>query len=201
MARATVKNAAAEMSDAAVLAKTGKTWDQWYALLDKDGAASLPHKEIAILLSAKHGVGDWWSQMVTVAYERARGLRAKHQTARGYVAGRSKTLAVPLDELFAAWNNPRRRKRWLPDEDFVIRKATPNKSMRITWPDDTDVEVMFYAKGDGKSQVTIQHSKLASTAHVNRSKTFWGKRLDALTALLTRKSEAPARKSPKRQQG
>src|SRR5262245_21283016 len=124
MARATAKNSAAEMSDAAVQAKTGKTWDQWFKILDKDGAAAMPHKELAILSSEKRGVGDWWSQVVTVAYERARGLRAKHQTARGYVASRSKTLPVPVAGLFAAWSNPRQRKKWLTDDSFVIRKTT-----------------------------------------------------------------------------
>ena len=35
------------MSDAAVQAKTGKTWPEWFAVLDKAGAAKMTHKEIA----------------------------------------------------------------------------------------------------------------------------------------------------------
>ena len=32
------------------------------------------HKQIVALLYAKHNVGPWWQQMVTVTYEQARGL-------------------------------------------------------------------------------------------------------------------------------
>lgn len=184
MPRTTARTSDPGMSDAAVLAKTGKNWEQWFKILDAAGAASLPHKQIAILLSEKYGVGDWWSQTVTVGYERARGLRAKHETARGFVANRSKTLPVPLEALFAAWHDPRLRRKWMSENGFVIRKATPCKSMRVTWTDDTNLEVHFYAKGKAKSQVVIQHSKLASAAQVERSKTFWGRRLEALAKVL-----------------
>ena len=49
------------------------------------GAAKWPHKEIASFLHDQD-CGDWWSQMVAVGYEQARGLRVKHQTADGFTA-------------------------------------------------------------------------------------------------------------------
>jgi hypothetical protein len=52
------------------------------------------------------------------------------------------------------------RKTWLP-ESITIRKATANKSMRITWIDEvTHLNVDFYSKGELKSQVVVQHSKI-----------------------------------------
>jgi len=49
----------------------------------------------------------------------------------------------------------RLRDRWLADPAFIIRKATPGKSLRITWVDGkTTLEVMLYPKGTGKTQVT-----------------------------------------------
>ena len=51
-----------EMSDAAVMAKTGKTWDQWFALLDKAGAARLGHREIVKLAANIGEAGPWWRQ-------------------------------------------------------------------------------------------------------------------------------------------
>jgi len=56
------------MSDEAVRSKTGKTWPEWYEILDKAGARELDHKEI-VALTQHHGVGSWWGQMVTVTYE------------------------------------------------------------------------------------------------------------------------------------
>jgi hypothetical protein len=90
------------MSDAAVKARTGKDWAGWFAALDRAGTASLDRRSIVALLSNTHGVSAWWRQMVAVEYERARGLRARHQTATGYSMAVSRTLATSLPKLYAA---------------------------------------------------------------------------------------------------
>ena len=171
------------MGDAAVLKATGKDWAGWFALLDAAGAATMKHAEIASLLHEQHGVPGWWCQMVTVGYERARGLREKHQTASGYQASASKTIDVGVGRVFDAWNDPKLRRRWLAEE-IAVRKATPGKSVRITWPDGTHVEVNLTAKGEAKSAAAVQHSKLPDRAAVDRVKAFWGERLAALKGML-----------------
>src|SRR4029077_18877139 len=135
------------ISSDAVRARTGKTWDQWFAIFDAAGAAKMNHKPIVAFLTERHPeVGGWWQQMVTVGYEKERGLRQDYQKPDGYEISRSKTVAVPIAELFAAWQDDKRRSRWLK-ETIVVRKATPAKSMRITWKDgNTSVIVNFYAK-------------------------------------------------------
>ena len=40
---------------------------------------------------------------MTVEYERARGMRERHQTMRGYQVSVTKTLPVPLATLYAAF--------------------------------------------------------------------------------------------------
>jgi len=173
------------MSDSAVQAKTGKTWDEWFKVLDAAGAKRMTHSEIVAWLDSKHGVGSWWQQMVTVTYEQARGVREKHEKADGFEISRSKTVAVPLDRLFSAWEDQGLRQRWLSKEPIIIRKATRNKSIRMTWTDGkTSVEANFYSKGNDKSQVTAQHSKLRSATEANRMKAYWGEALDRLTATL-----------------
>ncbi len=175
----------AGISSEAVAAKTGKTWEQWIAILDKAGAKKMTHKEIAAYLHTQHGVGDWWQQMVTVGYEQARGLRAKHQTPDGYEASVSKTLAVPISTLYRAWTDEVIRVRWLKRKRLAVRRVTPNKSVRITWVGGkSNVDVQFYARGDAKSQVTVQHNNLASADDVAKMKEFWGKALAALAELL-----------------
>ena len=44
--------------------------------------------------------------------------------------------------------------------DPKIRKATENRSLRITWPNGTNVDVMFYPKGEAKMQLTVEHARL-----------------------------------------
>jgi hypothetical protein len=178
--------ALAGIRDQAVEAKTGRGWERWVRTLDHEGAASWPHRQIAAYVHEQYGIPGWWAQTVTVGYERIKGLREVGQRRSGsYETSKSKTIPVPLAELYRAFADGRRRKRWLGDVELTVRTATPERSMRITWDDGTSVEVGFYAKGESKSQVALQHSKLASKADVQARKAFWGERLEALAALLT----------------
>ena len=168
----------------AVARATGRAWDEWLKVLDKAGAKSMPHKDIALMLSRKFDVPDWWSQMVTVGYEQARGLRAVHQKANGFAANASKTVAASVDRLYGAWIDPAMRARWL-EAPIEIRRSTDGKSIRITWTaGDTNVDVGFFAKGPGKSVVQVEHGKLKDTAAVMKQKAFWGDALDRLKALF-----------------
>ena len=80
------------MSDASVHKGSGKSWAEWVALLDNACAAEKSHGEIASFVSSL-GTPAWWSQMVTVGYERIRGLRTKGQRRDGgYEASKSRTF-------------------------------------------------------------------------------------------------------------
>jgi hypothetical protein len=176
--------ALAGMSDDAIKAKTGCTWQKWVYVLDRAGAMDMTHTQIAELVHTKWNVPGWWSQAVTVGYERIKGLRAVGQRRSGaWEASKSKTFNVPVDELFDAWTDARTRARWLP-EKHTVRKATHNRSIRIAWPDGTLVAVWFQSKG-GKSVAGVQHTKLRSKADAEQSKKFWAARLSALNDLLT----------------
>lgn len=174
------------ISSEAVRAKTGKTWDEWLALLDAENAQALPHKQIAALLYDKYSVPAWWCQMVTVGYEQARGLRAVHQTAGGYSASVSKTINVPLSALYRACADEAMRAKWLGRKKYSVSKQTPNKSLRMGWAKDgaTRVDMELYAKGNTKSQIVVQHSKLAGAEDVEKMKTYWRGALDKLAALV-----------------
>jgi uncharacterized protein YndB with AHSA1/START domain len=185
MANKTNKDTAPRMSDAAVKEKTGKTWKEWFAILDQTGARKLNHQEIVKYLNSKHGVGPWWQQMVTVTYEQARGLREKHQKAEGFQISVSRTVKTSLAKLFRAVANEKARSAWLAEDGLVVRKATPNKLMRVTWPDGkSSLEISFFSKGDDKSQIVVQHSKLPDAKSSAKMKEYWGKALDRLRASL-----------------
>jgi len=173
------------MSDEAVEAKTGKTWKQWFAILDKAGAKKMNHQEIAKYLNTEQGVGPWWQQMVAVTYEQARGLRKPHERPDGYQISVSRTVNVPIAKLYNAFANHKARKAWLAEDGLAVRKATANKSMRVTWNDvKTSLEINFYPKGEGKSQVVVQHSKLPNAKASATMKTYWTRALDRLRASL-----------------
>jgi len=178
----------------AVARATGRAWDEWLKVLDRAGAKTMPHKEIALMLSRKFAVPDWWSQMVTVGYEQARGLRAVNQRAGGFAANASKTVGTAVERLYDAWNDPAVRSRWLLDAPVEVRRSTDGKSMRMTWTlGGSNVEVGFFSKGAGKSQVQVEHAKLKNAADVLRQKEFWKDALERLKALLEPVSSAPTR--------
>ena len=177
--------ALAGMSDEAVRAKTGCTWERWVRTLDRLGAASMPHREIAATIHEKFGTPGWWAQTVTVGYERIKSLREIGQRrGGGYEASKSKTLPVPIARLYRAFSVKRTRNRWLPGIDLTVRKATTEKSMRITWEDGSSVEMYFSAKSATKSTVAIQHRKLTTRSEATKMKEYWAERLGALTEIL-----------------
>lgn len=173
---------AERVSDEAVRNKTGRAWADWFELLDREGAREMSHREIAALLHGKYGIDGWWAQNVTVGYEQERGLREKHQKPSGYEISVSRTLPVAIDALYATWQEEARN-RWL-GEEVVVRKATPNRTMRVTWPDRTELVVAFEAKGEAKSQVVVQHGKLPDAAAAARMKVYWAEALGRLRAEL-----------------
>jgi hypothetical protein len=181
MATKATKGTAPRMSDEAVKAKTGKTWKEWFTILDKAGGKKMNHQEIVQYLNSEHGVGPWWRQMVTASYEQARGMRDVHQKPAGYEISVSRTVNVPISMLYHAFANDKARKAWLAEDGFAVRKATANKLMRATWNDvKTSLEISFLSKGEDKSQVVVQHSKLPNAKAASTMKTYWSKALDRL---------------------
>ncbi len=169
----------------AVMKATGKAWGDWLKLLDRAGAMKMPHKQIAEMVDDKFGVPGWWSQMVTVGYEQARGLRAVHQKLDGFSASASKTFQANLERLYNAWNDPRLREMWLPGAPLQVRRSTDGKSMRITWTlGDSNVDVHFVSRGPGKSTVQVEHSKLSDAEAVAAQKAYWSSGLERLNTWL-----------------
>jgi len=175
----------AGMSDQVVRSKTGRTWEEWVRVLDARGARSMIHRDIAEYLNVERGVPGWWAQMVTVGYERIRGLRDVGQRRSGeYEASKSKTLRVPLRRLFLAFTASGTREKWLPGVKWTVRATVADKSIRVTWEDGTFVEFYFVAKDPEKTQVAIQHRKLRTKAQAVKAKAYWGERLEELARVL-----------------
>ncbi len=176
-------------SDAAVLRRTGKSWQEWFDILDQSGAQDMDHKGIVAYLNENHAIPPWWQQHVTVAYEQERGLRKVHEVQDGYQISRSKTIRVPVSTLFTAWQDAELRTEWLGDVAFDIRSARTDKSLRLTWKEPPgSVEVAFYPKGSSKGQVTVQHSKLDTPKQAEEMKDYWAQALARLKEFMEENS-------------
>jgi hypothetical protein len=167
----------------AVERATGRGWHAWIEALDREGAKTMTHKEIALMLREEFRLAAWWAQMVTVGYEQASGAHAPDQASRGFRAHASRTVAADAAATFAAWNDEAARSRWLGDA-LELRGATPDKSARLAWKEGpSTVEVRLTAKG-ARTQVVIDEEGLPDAAAVKQRKVFWREALDRLQASL-----------------
>jgi hypothetical protein len=175
-------------SGEAVYRATGRDREAWFALLDAWGGTGRTHREIAAWLMREHGIDNWWAQTLTVDYEQARGMRAPGGSRDGtFSIGVSRTVAVPLERLFAAFVDPKLRKRWLPGATMRERTSQPGRSARFDWKDGaTRIHVGFAVKGDAKSQAALQHERLPNARAAKEAKTYWRERMAALKTLLER---------------
>lgn len=163
-------------SDEKVKAATGKGWMGWFSVLNNMNANALPHKDVARRLKEEHGAPNWWAQMIAVEYERARGGRKKNERAGGtFAVNVTKVMPVGLSALFAAATDVEERKAWFPPGAFEETSKTANRYWRGKWKKDRKLEFGFYAKGDGKSQIMLEISKLPAEADVEKERAAWKK--------------------------
>ena len=174
-------------SDEAIRERTGRGWEEWFDLLDEWGAADKTHREIARWLAGRQGIHPlaWNAQAIAGSYERARRGRQVGQHEDGFTVTATKTVAVPVERLYAAFVDSSLRERWLPDGELRERTVIEPRSARFDWGDGaTRVHVAFAAKGDAKSTAALSHERLPDGAEAERMKTFWRERVAGLKEVL-----------------
>lgn len=137
----------------AVERATGKGWDYWIALIDKEGGDKLTHKEIARMLSDKKYIeSGWWCQQVTVGYEYAKGRRVLGETAdAGFEIGVSKTFEASQKKIWELLTSPEGLKIWLGNtESLALEKGASYETT-----DGTTGEIRSIAEGT-KIRLTVK---------------------------------------------
>jgi hypothetical protein len=178
------------LSNAKSIEKTGHGLDHWFAVLDRFGAVEKGHTAAARHLYDDHKVPGWYSQGITVAYERARGVRVLNQRCDGeYEVSVSKVIAADTAAIVKAFSDTRARKQWIGEVDpalaaaltaavtaksskgFVTR-ADGQARYRYKW-DGTTVQLNMYPKPGGKVSLVVQHTGLPSAAAVEERRKVW----------------------------
>lgn len=176
------------ITDKLVVEKTGKAMEEWFLLIDKKGGAQLTYKDVYPIVSSIKGLeplGEWNQNLLATTYSWSRGLRERGEKEGSFEIGVSKTIGVPLETLYISFIDEKIRAKWLGKEKISIRKATENKSARITWSDGiTSLSVDFYRKGEAKAQIVVQHQKIKTAKDAEELKLFWGEKLEKLKVLL-----------------
>ena len=199
---ATAETSKGSVSDATSLAKTGQGLAYWFDVLDRFGAVAKGHTAAARHLSAAHHVPGWYAQGITVAYERARGVRALNQRGDGaYEVSVSKVVSGRAADVIKAFAKTERR-RWLKGVDTNLTQAlaaaldTPTSKGFVVRPDGqgryrykwdgTTVQFYLVPKPGNKLSIVVTNTKLPTAATVDERRTQWRTALNALAERLGR---------------
>jgi uncharacterized protein YndB with AHSA1/START domain len=200
----------ANVSDESVKKATGKSWDEWRAVLDKEGARKMAHRDIARLLQETGLVRNmWWAQTVTVGYEYMRGSRVIGQTAdAGFQVGVSRTIDSPRRRAWDFLLSPRGLKIWLgnaatlkPAKGTVYRTADGGSGevrgvkraerLRLTWKPRgwkrATVVQLYLHPSSGKTSVRFHQERLPGRAERERMRRRWVRALAGLEKALRSK--------------
>jgi hypothetical protein len=190
------------LSDAKSREKTGHGLDHWFAVLDTFDGVAKGHTAAARHLYDAHGVDGWYAQGITVAYERARGVRAVNQRCDGeYEVSASKVVSATTRDIVKAFADRRERRSWTDGIDADLAGALssalsartakgftvkPNGQahVRFKW-NDTTVLVQLWPKPKGKVSVTVTNGKLASAEMVEERRRKWRAALASLATFLS----------------
>ncbi|MEK7316800.1 MAG: SRPBCC domain-containing protein [Candidatus Eisenbacteria bacterium] len=198
--------AESKISDEAVETRTGKSWAQWFRILDRWGAAKKGHKATAAWLHETRELPTWWAQMVTVRHERERGLRDRHEKPSGYEISVTRLLGSAPARAFDAISRPADLSHWFTrgaranlevggsysnrdgDRGRFLTVARPRR-LRMTWENvnhapGTVVDFTIAAIAGGRSRVAVTHSRLATRRDAEKMKEAWSWALDSLRSYL-----------------
>jgi uncharacterized protein YndB with AHSA1/START domain len=168
--------------------RTGKSWDDWFAVLDNANAQTLDQRGIIAILAQKHGIGPWWQQMIAVGYESLRGKSEKSVAAEGFRINSSCVLEAPLTRVFRAWNDSSERARWLADDRFVVRGSSGDKVLRARWGKGASQIDVSFSEKSGKTSVSVEHHHIESESAAEQMKAYWAKKLGLLDQTLVPRS-------------
>lgn len=172
------------VSSSTVQARTNHTWEEWFQMLDEHRAHELDHKAIVALVAELGQRDGWWTQMIAVAFEQARGLREKNERAEGYAASVTRTIEAPLERVYDAVVERSASARWLREPKVDVHRATTNRAARGSWDGEKTLSFQFSPRGPLRCQLVIQQEKLGSIAEVGKVKRYWAQKLDALEKYL-----------------
>ena len=198
--------AESKISDEAVETRTGKSWAQWFRILDRWGAAKKGHKATAVWLHETRELPTWWAQMVTVRHERERGLRDKHEKPTGYEISVTRLMEGAPSRAFDAISRPADLSHWFTrgaranlevggsysnrdgDSGRFLTVVRPRR-LRMTWENvnhapGTIVDFTVSAIAGGRSRVAVTHSRIATRRDAEKMKEAWSWALDSLRSYL-----------------
>ena len=100
------------LTDEACKAATGKTFPEWFAVIDGLGGPAIGRKPVNDHLYGELKIDMWWIATINNLYEAQKAVVEKDGRAKGFNICVTKTVAAPLDKLYNAWTDPALLAKW-----------------------------------------------------------------------------------------
>ena len=192
------------VSDANVKKETGKSFAEWWKVLDDFGGPAKGRREIGNHLYGELKVDAWWSATLQVEYERHKGVVEKDGKGKGYTICATKSVKAPPERCWEMFESGKALDAWFGPKNVLDLKAggslsngdgnaadvkgvTPGKTIRLVWKDasapGTPVEVKLQPAA-GKTTVMVTHDRLQTREEADGLRAAWGEALDRLKKLV-----------------
>ena len=169
-----------EVPDDSVFETTGRGWNDWCDLIDASPQAAEGHRAVARMLADEYDLDGWWSQAVTIGWERITGRRVPGQLGDGsFGANKSKTMRGDPDALRSVLLDDDARADLFLGLATTLRSKPTTKVLRLAM----EVGVALISlddRGDGRMRVAVQHTGLPDLAARDNWAALWTAWLDDL---------------------
>ncbi len=192
-------------SDEAVKKATGKSWSEWFEILDTEKIKDLPHKDIVKMLHEKKLVkkgkdwpparspalpagrfnAGWWAQSIVVGYEEKIGRRVfGAKTAGNYTVTVGKSMDGTPDGVFKKWENLVKDKKEFNNVKFEGETRTSStkdwRYWKVDLSDGGKLMVGIGPKEDKRSSFSVTMDKLKGEKEVEEWRQYWKEFLEKL---------------------
>lgn len=196
-----------KLKPAKVVAKTGKTLENWFEIIEQFGAKK-GHTAIAKHLKEDHQLTSWWAQSITTRYEFDNDLRKLYERTgkKGFTVTAQKTMPYKVGLVYEAFTDPIQLKKWFSPylkmsvkdgAEFNFDQVTkgkflniiPNSKITLNLVSNKNEElskvvIEFIKKDKVKTTVKITQSDLTTEISINAQKDFWKHFLSAGSTYL-----------------
>lgn len=164
-----------EVPDESVREHTGRSWNDWCDVIDSSETAVEGHRAVARWLGDEQGLDGWWSQAVTIGWERITGRRVPGQLSDGtFAANKSRTMVGEAGALRALIVDDTSRSDLFHGTETELRSKPTTKVLRLGM----EVGIALVSiddRGDGRVRVGVQHTGLRDI----EARENWGDYWDA----------------------
>jgi hypothetical protein len=172
------------VSNDKLLAVTGKSWTEWFEIINNLITQHTIQKPTAKTLSQEYGLEDYWAKTIIDEFDFDNAFPRKENKNTDFEISATLTIQAPLHVVEQGFTDSSLRRMWLPEVN-EFKKYNTGKNVRFDWIDDTLVSVNFYPKNASKCQVSLQHSKIKELDKRDHYRQEWKTRLDLLALIIT----------------